>query len=205
MKLGKFDCSTGLINILYNDSIKNISVRTSTIKDILLIDKLQKENSYAVGFIQKTVWEKYVFGGERNFVVFICESNNDAVGYVLITPGKGSYKYAKIQQIAVRNDARRLQYGTALLDVCRQFCETFHRIGFTLRCRQDLESNKFWKSLGFQNYGVWQKNKVNHVGFKASDDINLWKIELNKNIITLFDDFMDNDLELFTQASWKKL
>jgi GNAT superfamily N-acetyltransferase len=205
MRLGKFDCSTGLINILYNDPIKNISVRTSTIKDILLIDKLQKENSYAVGFIQKTVWEKYVFGGERNFVVFICESNNDAVGYVLITPGKGSYKYAKIQQIAVRNDARRLQYGTALLDVCRQFCETFHRIGFTLRCRQDLESNKFWKSLGFQNYGVWEKNKVNHVGFKASDDINLWKIELNKNIITLFDDFMDNDLELFTQASWKKL
>jgi GNAT superfamily N-acetyltransferase len=205
MRLGKFDCSTGLINILYNDPIKNISVRTSTIKDILLIDKLQKENSYAVGFIQKTIWEKYVFGGERNFVVFICESNNDAVGYVLITPGKGSYKYAKIQQIAVRNDARRLQYGTALLDVCRQFCETFHRIGFTLRCRQDLESNKFWKSLGFQNYAVWEKNKVNHVGFKASDDINLWKIELNKNIITLFDDFMDNDLELFSQASWKKL
>jgi GNAT superfamily N-acetyltransferase len=205
MKLGKFDCSTGLINILYNDPIKNISVRTSTIKDILLIDKLQKENSYAVGFIQKTVWEKYVFGGERNFVVFICESNNDAVGYVLITPGKSSYKYAKIQQIAVRNDARRLQYGTALLDVCRQFCESFHRIGFTLRCRQDLESNKFWKSLGFQNYGVWEKNKVNHVGFKASDDINLWKIELNKNIITLFDDLLDNDLQLFTEASWKKL
>jgi GNAT superfamily N-acetyltransferase len=205
MRLGKFDCSTGLINILYNDPIKNISVRTSTIKDILLIDKLQKENSYAVGFIQKTVWEKYVFGGERNFVVFICEVNNDAVGYVLITPGKSSYKYAKIQQIAVRNDARRLQYGTALLDVCRQFCETFHRIGFTLRCRQDLESNNFWKSLGFQNYGVWEKNKVNHVGFKASDDINLWKIELNKNIITLFDDLLDNDLQLFTEASWKKL
>jgi hypothetical protein len=205
MRLGKFDCSTGLINLLYNDPIKNISVRTSTIKDMLLIDKLQKDNSYAVGFIQKTVWEKYVFGGERNFVVFICEANNEAVGYVLITPGKSSYKYAKIQQIAVRNDARILHYGTALLDVCRQFCETFHRIGFTLRCRQDLESNKFWKSLGFQNYGVWEKNKVNHVGFKASDDINLWKIELNKNIITLFDDFSDNDLQLFTEASWKKL
>ena len=98
-----------------------------------------------------------------------------------------------------------MHYGTALLDVCKQFCETFHRIGFTLRCRQDLESNKFWKSLGFQNYGVWEKNKVNHVGFKASDDINLWKIELNKNIITLFDDFSDNDLQLFTEASWKKL
>jgi hypothetical protein len=186
MHLGKFDCSTGLINVLYHDKIKNISVRTSTIKDMLLIDKLQKENSFAVGFIQKTVWEKYVFGGERNFVVLICEANNDAVGYVLITPGKGAYKYAKIQQIAVRNDARRLYYGTALLDVCKQFCEKFHRIGFTLRCRQDLESNFFWLSLGFKKYDTWEKGKINHVGFKASDNINLYKIELNNNILSLF-------------------
>jgi N-acetylglutamate synthase-like GNAT family acetyltransferase len=199
MRLGKFDCSTGLINVLYNDVLKNISVRTSTIKDIPLIDKLQKENSFAVGFIQKTIWDKYVFGGERNFVVFICEANNDAVGYVLITPGKGAYKYAKIQQIAVRNDARRLYYGTALLDVCRQFCEKFDRVGFTLRCRQDLESNHFWKALGFKNYAVWEKGKINHVGFKASDNINLWKIELNKNIITLFDDFNDDDLYLYSK------
>jgi ribosomal protein S18 acetylase RimI-like enzyme len=205
MNLGKFDCSTGLINILYNDNIKNISVRTSTNKDILLIDKLQKENSNAVGFIQKTVWDNYVFGGQRNFVVFICEANNDAVGYVLITPGKGPYKYAKIQQIAVRNDARRLYYGSALLDVCKQFCEKFDRIGFTLRCRQDLESNHFWKSLGFKNYGVWQKGKINHVGFKASNDINLWKIDLNKNIISLFEDYDDSDVQIFTKHSWEKI
>lgn len=67
MKLGKFDCGTGLINILYRDKLKDISVRTSTIKDILLVDKLQKENSYAVGFIQKTIWEKYVWGGGAQF------------------------------------------------------------------------------------------------------------------------------------------
>jgi ribosomal protein S18 acetylase RimI-like enzyme len=199
MNLGKFDCSTGLINILYQDNIKNISVRNSTIKDILLIDKLQKENSFAVGFIQKTVWDNYVFGGKRNFIVLICEANNEAVGYVLITPGKGTYKYAKIQQIAVRNDARRLYYGTALLDVCKQFCEKFNRIGFTLRCRQDLDSNFFWKSLGFVKYGLWEKGKINHVGFKASNDINLWKIELNKNILSIFDEYDFSDLELYNK------
>ncbi len=196
MKLGKFDCSTGLINILYLDPVKNISVRTAISKDIALIDKLQKENAYAVGFIQKTIWDKYVFGGERNFIVLICEANSDAVGYVLITPGKGAYRYAKIQQIAVRNDARRLSYGTALLDVCRQFCEKFHRVGFTLRCRQDLDSNKFWKALGFENYAVWEKGKINHVGFKASDDINLWKIELNRNILTLFSQADENNIDI---------
>lgn len=191
MKLGKFDCSTKLINILYNDNSKDIIVRTSNINDMLFVDKLQKENSYAVGFIQKTVWEDYVWGGKRNFIVLICEANNDPVGYVLITPGKGTYKYAKIQQIAVRNDARRLQYGKALVEVCRDFCETFGRIGFTLRCRTDLDSNFFWKSLGFQKYGVWEKGKINHVGFKASDDINLWKIELNRNMPALFDLTLD--------------
>ena len=205
MKLGKFDCSTGVIQTLYSDPLKDISVRTSTVKDMLLIDKLQKENSFAVGFIQKTVWENYVFGGERNFVVFIAECNNDPVGYVLITPGMASYRYAKIQQIAVRNDARRLHYGTALLDVCRQFCETFYRIGFTLRCRIDLESNNFWKALGFQKYGVWEKGKINHVGFKASDDINLWKIDLNSKIMNIFD-FMDDgkDLAMYEESVWEK-
>ena len=186
INLGKFDCSTGLINVLYNDPIKNISVRTSTIKDMLLVDKLQKENSYAVGFIQKTIWEDYVWGGKRNFVVLICEANNDAVGYVLITPARSGYRYAKIQQIAVRNDARRLYYGRALIDVCTQFCEQFGRIGFTLRCRVDLESNSFWKALGFEIYDIWEKGKINHVGFKASQDINLWKIELNRQILRLF-------------------
>ena len=166
MNLGRFDCSSGLINYLYNDPIKDIKVRNSTINDMLLVDKLQKENSYAVGFIQKTVWEDYVWGGKRNFVVLICEANNDAVGYVLITPAVNSYRYAKIQQIAIRNDARRLHYGTALIDVCRQFCEQFGRLGFTLRCRVDLESNNFWKSLGFVKYGTWKKAKLTTLGLK---------------------------------------
>lgn len=187
MKLGKFDCSTGVINILYDNKLNGILVRTSTIKDYLIIDKLQKENSFAIGFIPKTYFEKAIWGGIKNSVLLICEANADEVGYIYITPGMDSYRYAKIQQIAVRNDARRLHYGTALLDVCRQFCEKFHRTGFTLRCRIDLESNHFWKALGFENYGVWEKGRIKSTtGFKASNDINLWKIDLNKNIKTLF-------------------
>lgn len=181
--LQEFDCSTGKENIIY--AFNDLVVRTSTYKDQTFIDKLQKENSYAVGFIQKTIWEKYVYGGERNFVVFICEKNDDMVGYILLTPGMGSMTYAKIQQIAIREDARRLEYGTALIDTVRKFCEKFGRIGVTLRCRQDLEANKFWKSLGFELYGIWEKGKINHVGFKASDDIFLWKIDLNRSLSKL--------------------
>jgi GNAT superfamily N-acetyltransferase len=190
MKLGKFDCATGLVNILYTKD--DLIVRNSTMKDMLFIDKLQKDNAFAVGFIQKTVWEKYVFGGERNFVVFVCEKNNDPVGYILITPGKGVGTHIKIQQIAVRDDARRLDYGSALIAVVRDFCNTFNRAGATLRCRIDLDSNKFWKALGFDQYGTWLKGTVNHVGFKASNDINLWRIDLNDVQFQLFTPYAKN-------------
>jgi GNAT superfamily N-acetyltransferase len=184
MNLGKFDCATGLINVLYQKD--DLLVRNAREIDVAFIDKLQKENAHAVGFIQRTIWDRYVFGGERNFVVFICEKNSDMVGYVLLTPGKGTNTYTRIQQIAVREDARRLDYGSALIAVVRDFCETFNRTGARLRCRQDLESNNFWQALGFQRYGVWEKGKINHVGMKASNDINLWEIDLNANTPKLF-------------------
>ena len=185
MNLGKFNCATGVSTTLYVKD--DLTVRTAIPSDQTFIDKLQKDNSHAVGFIQNTIWEKYVFGGERNFMVFICEKNNDLVGYVLVTPGRTQHSYAKIQQIAVREDARRLDYGSALLAVVKEFCNTFDRIGVTLRCRIDLESNKFWQALGFGLYGVWKKGEVNHVGFKASNDINLWRIDLNDKLLYLFD------------------
>jgi GNAT superfamily N-acetyltransferase len=195
MDLGKFNCATGLSNLLYTKD--DLTVRTATEQDRNFIDKLQKENSYAVGFIQSTVWDKYVFGGERNFVVFICEKNDDMVGYVLLTPGRKAYSYAKVQQIAVREDARRLDYGSALIHVVRDFCNTFNRIGVTLRCRVDLDSNKFWQALGFNLYGVWEKGTINHVGFKASNDINLWQIDLNDKLLALFSTSeLDNGLSV---------
>jgi GNAT superfamily N-acetyltransferase len=180
----KWDCASGLINILWSGG--DLIVRTSKASDWKFVDKLQKENSGAVGFIQDTIWSKYVWGGERNFVVLICEMNLDPVGYVLMTPGRGAETYGKIQQIAVRQDARRLEYGTALINVAKQFCHDFSRAGFTLRCRTDLESNFFWRAIGFTKYGTWEKGKRNHVGMKASKDINLWRIELNDNLPRLF-------------------
>ena len=180
--LSDFDCSTGISTLLSSDG--DLVCRTAISKDKSFIDKLQKDNSIAVGFIQSTIWDKYVFGGERNFFVLICEKNDDPVGYTLVTPGRMSGDFVKIQQIAVRQDARRLHYGSMLMGVVKKFCTLKDRIGARLRCRQDLESNNFWMALGFRRYGVWEKGKINHVGFRASNDINLWEIKLNDTILT---------------------
>ena len=188
MNLGRFDCATGVITFLHTAG--DLRVRTAVLSDAPLIDKLQRENSYAVGFIQRTIWDKYVFGGERNFFVLIVEANADAVGYCLVTPGRGANSPVRIQQIAVRDDARRLKYGSALLAVIREFCAENGRSGARLRCRADLESNYFWRSLGFRCYGIWEKGQRNHVGMKASDDINLWNIDFDTApSLFVFDDF----------------
>lgn len=180
-----FDCSKGIINTLYQNG--DLIVRTSTVNDWLIIDKLMNENASAIGFVPNTYFEKCVWGGQKNAFVFICEANGDEVGYVYITPGKSYGSYAKIQQIAVRNDARRLQYGSALINVCKDFVNNFGRLGFTLRCRIDLPSNQFWMSLGFERYGVWEKGRIkDNCGFSASNDINMYKIDLNDKILTLF-------------------
>ena len=76
---------------------------------------------------------------------------------------------------------RRLHYGSSLLAVIREFCAEHGR---------DLESNLFWRAMGFRCYGVWEKGKRNHVGMKASDDINLWAIEFRSGLF-VFDDLDD--------------
>ena len=184
MNLGRYDCATGLSEVLW--SRDDLLVRTAVVGDAPFIDKLQRENAYAVGFIQRTIWDRYVFGGERNFFVLMCEANFDPVGYTLITPGRPN-GFVRIQQIAVRDDARRLHYGDALVSVVRDFCIDFGRRGARLRCRRDLDSNQFWRALQFQRYAVWPKGKVNHVGMKASDDINLWERVLNATQGSMFE------------------
>lgn len=177
--LGRFDCSTGVTSVL--KARGDLLVRTSSPVDVSYVDHLQRKEAHAVGFIQRTIWDRYVFGGERSFVVMVCEKNGDRVGYLLLTPGRTPMSYAKIQQIAVQQDARRLEYGTLLIDAVRDFCEQFCRLGVTLRCRVDLESNHFWRALGFHCYGIWSKGTKNHVGMTASNDILLWRIDLNRN------------------------
>jgi hypothetical protein len=59
MRLGNFNCASGIVSTLAVDG--DLIVRNAIHSDQPFIDKLQKENSYAVGFIQKTIWEKFLF------------------------------------------------------------------------------------------------------------------------------------------------
>jgi hypothetical protein len=183
MKLGKYNCSDGLIKILYTQ--QDLIVRTSIPKDWIFVDHIQKQNSYAIGFFPRSSFEKSIWGGGQNNVLLICEKNADPVGYLMFCPGRGAMTYAKMQQMVIRNDARRLDYGSALIFVAKDFATMFGLRGFTLRCRIDLDANHFWRALGFIQYGIAAKGSVNHAGMIASNDINLYKLECNNETIPL--------------------
>lgn len=168
MNLGEFSCLGPATWLSVNG---DIAVRTTTAEDWAYIDSLQKADANAVGFLQRRTWDDYVWGGQRNFMTFLCLVQNVPVGYVLLTPGRGVNHPARIQQIVIQQDVRRLEYGTALVDQCVRFCEQYERSGIALRCRADLSANWFWGALGFTLLRVFTKGSVNHVNFKASNDI----------------------------------
>lgn len=164
----RFDCRNPnpIILLTRNDLL----VRTTTPLDWPYIDMLMKHNAWSIGFLQRRAFENYTWGGERNFMCFLAEVNHSPIGYVFITPGHRG-QVCRIQQIAVQNDARRFEYGTALVDTVEDYRKAHIRNGIALRCRVDLEANTFWKTLGFQLDSIQMRGTQNHMKFKASNDI----------------------------------
>ena len=92
--------------------------------------------------------------GMANFSgwILLCEVNLEPVGFCFCAP-RSSSQYGRIYQLAVQSDARRYQYGTFLADTAHALiCK--NGSGTTLRCREDLPSNFFWKAIGWDLIGV---------------------------------------------------
>ena len=116
------------------------------ISDIKYIDWLRAKESEAVGFIPKVRYEMEITG-DRGGDILLAKENNDLVGFVYVTYGPPLS--AKIQQIVIQEDARRMERATALLDEIAKRARNRGCAEIGCRCAEDLEANIFWKSLGF--------------------------------------------------------
>lgn len=119
----------------------------ATIPDIKYIDWLRGKESEAVGFIPKVRYEMEI-SGERGGDILLAKEDGDLVGFAYIT--YGTPYSAKIQQIAIQEDARRMDRATALLDEIATRARARGCAEIGCRCAQDLEANKFWLQLGFE-------------------------------------------------------
>lgn len=117
------------------------------LNDIPYIDWLRAKESEAVGFIPKVRYEMEI-SGERGGDIILAKENGDLVGFAYITYGPPLA--AKIQQITIQEDARRMERATALINEIATRARARGCAEIGCRCAEDLEANQFWLELGFE-------------------------------------------------------
>jgi N-acetylglutamate synthase-like GNAT family acetyltransferase len=153
------------------------SIRVATIADLKYIESLANKESKAVGFIPRVAYESAITGKKSsehrwsdtcNDKIFLCIENEDPVGFVMISYGK----IAKVNQICIQEDARRIERGKLLINQAIRHGAGKGIFDFGCGCADDLESNKFWQAMG------WDKVKQR----KGIHFSNTWKESSGRTI-----------------------
>lgn len=123
-----------------------MQILDAQVEDINYIDHLRAKESEALGFIPRIRYEMEITG-ERGGDILIIKESTDIVGFAYVT--YGAPLSAKIQQIAIQEDARRMERATALINEIAYRARTKGCAEIGCRCATDLEANTFWRTLGF--------------------------------------------------------
>lgn len=105
-------------------------------------EKLRREDGNALGFVPFVAFQQAM---RRNRMIIEIE-NDEPCGFLIFTSVK---ERLKILMIAIQKDARRIFHATNLLSGMLSLEDTQNSQYIQLRCADDLESNSFWKSVGF--------------------------------------------------------
>ena len=127
-----------------------VEIAQATLADVDYVCHLQRieANSLdSIGFVPRMGYEKEI-DGRRHGSILVARENGDEVGFIYATHNRSGI--TKIQQIAVQDDARRLEIGTVLVDAVTNPNDWL----MTLRCRENLPSANFWRELGFMVNGT---------------------------------------------------
>lgn len=118
------------------------TIRRAILADIGYIDSLGKKESEAIGFIPLQRYEMEI-EGSRHGSIIVAEENNDLVGFIYATHNHAGVTH--IQQIAIQEDARRMERASLLVKAVQRERDWL----LSCRCAADLESTNFWDALGF--------------------------------------------------------
>lgn len=164
-------------------------IRLAELKDIPYIIDLSKKEAKSIGFIPKMAYESAITGsktGKRwsnvcNDKIWVCEVNGDLVGFVLSSFGRHNamIKVGKIAQICLQTDARLIQRGRLLLESVIKFGDKTHNtLAWSCGCADDLESNIFWKAMGWIKIGERKGISYTNTWKQTSDrKVNLYTFD----------------------------
>jgi hypothetical protein len=162
-------------------------IRFAEVDDLPYINDLSKKESKSLGFIPNPAYMSAITGiktGKRwslvcNDKLFVCECNGDLVGFCLASFGHRERnvmtRQGKIAQICLQTDARMLQRGRLLLNTVITYGESIYTFNWLCGCADDLESNIFWRAMGWhkvgQRKGISSKNTWKQT---SKRDINIY-------------------------------
>lgn len=121
------------------------------------IRDLMAKNYEAVGFLPTPRLEDYAERGQ----VLVQRENGEPCGYLVFGNG---WPVLKVYQCCIQVDARRAAQATALVDQLVSIARGRNCVAVSLWCADDLESNGFWKAMGFHFAG--QREGGRHRGRK---------------------------------------
>lgn len=159
------------------------NLRLGTFGDFSYIDSLRKKEGSALGFLPKDAYTSVL---ERRRVaerdrwkyqkIWIVEDDGDMTGYCYASFHKNP---ATIIQIVVQEDARRWHRAMMLEDAVEQ--ETRDRGLSEIKCRvaYDLESNFYWKAIGYIPVETTTSTWLNQKESKSKRPIIVYNKQLN--------------------------
>ena len=104
---------------------------------------LHRKNSEQLGLLPSARMREYVERGQ----VFTAVEGGDLCGYLIagMTP-----PWARVWQACVEYTLRGVGHGAVMVAKLEAEARLRGCIGITLRCRDGLDSNLFWRALGFE-------------------------------------------------------
>ena len=147
-------------------------IREATILDLKYIDKYVTGN-VGIGFIPKPTIERIILKQERfksRFIVY--EENLDLVGFSYYSIAETT----RIFMMFVQEDARRFYRASRMVSYIEDEARNKFGVFMKVRVANHLESNDFWKAMGYlkqyEDMGRWLNKptkgaSVVNVYFKA--------------------------------------
>lgn len=132
-----------------------IRVRRGVPSDLTYVEALRRRESEAIGFLPLSLYEDTLARSARRrwHMLWLAEADGDRVGFLLLTTGRlGGALH--VLQLAIQEDARRREYGAALLAEAERTATALQRAGVSARVAADLEATAFWAAMGYELRGL---------------------------------------------------
>lgn len=129
------------------------------------LEEASRRETDAIGFLPRSALERHHHKG----LIFTVEEDGELLGFNIRSPLQPGYTI-QIHQAFTVDAVRRLAHQTKLICHIASQARSERAVAIILKCGDDLEANRFWKAIGFEQFDQTRGGKrrgrlINHFRF----------------------------------------